>query len=292
MFAAGGVSRGRQPGLILAGSAAGVAAAFNTPLAGIVFGIEEMSRSFEVRASGLIIGAVIAAGLTSLAVIGNYTYFGTTSAMLQTWVGWASVLVCGVVGGFAGGGFAKGVGWGTDVFREIIAPAPMKRALIFAGACGLTVAVCGLLSGGATYGTGYDAARHAVEGHYLVWTFAPLKFIATVASTLSGIPGGLFAPSLSVGAGLGSIIGKTLGVPSVGAVVVVGMAAYFAAVTQAPITSTVILGEMTDANGMVIPLMLASFIGYGISQVIQRESLYHALAPGFIQNMVQTHRVD
>jgi H+/Cl- antiporter ClcA len=292
LFTARAGGAGLERGLILAGSAAGIAAAFNTPLAGVVFAIEEMSKAFEQRASGLVLIAVIFAGLASLGVLGNYTYFGTTSAMLHTWIGWASVLVCGVAGGLGGGAFAKVVVWGTDRFREFIAPAPMKRALIFAGACGLTVAICGVLSDGTTYGTGYDAARHAVEGHYLPWTFAPLKFVATVASTLSGIPGGLFAPSLSVGAGLGSIIGKALGVSSVGAVVVVGMAAYFAAATQAPITSTVIIGEMTNANGMVIPLMLASFIGYGISQVIQRESLYHALAHGFIQNMVQTHRVD
>ena len=63
----------RQPGLILAGAAAGVAAAFNTPLAGIVFGIEEMSRAFETRTSGLIIAGVIAAGLTSIAFLGDYT---------------------------------------------------------------------------------------------------------------------------------------------------------------------------------------------------------------------------
>ena len=287
---AGGM--GLEQGLILAGSAAGVAAAFNTPLAGVVFAIEEMSRAFEQRTSGMVLIAVIFAGLASLGVLGNYTYFGTTSATLHTWIGWVSVLVCGVVGGLGGGAFAKAVVWGTDRFRAFIAPAPMKRALIFAGACGLTVAICGVLSGGNTYGTGYDAARHAVEGHYLPWIFAPLKFLATVASTLSGIPGGLFAPSLSVGAGLGSIVGKLLGVPSVGAVVVVGMAGYFAAATQAPITSAVIIGEMTNASEMVIPLMLASFIGYGISQLIQRESLYHALAHGFIHNMVQTHRVD
>lgn len=75
MFAVGRLSPRRQPGLILAGACAGVAAAFNTPLAGIVFGIEEMSRSFEVRTSGVIIGAVIAAGITSLALQGDYTCF-------------------------------------------------------------------------------------------------------------------------------------------------------------------------------------------------------------------------
>lgn len=292
LFTARAGGMGLERGLILAGSAAGIAAAFNTPLAGVVFAIEEMSKAFEQRASGLVLIAVIFAGLASIGIIGNYTYFGTTSAVLHSWQDWVAVLICGVAGGLGGGAFAKAVVWGTSHFRDFIRSAPMKRALIFAGLCGLTVAICGLLSGGTTYGTGYDAARHAVEGHFLTWSFAPLKFIATVASTLSGIPGGLFAPSLAVGAGLGSIIGSVMGLHSAGAIVVVGMAAYFAAVTQAPITSAVILGEMTNANEMVIPLMMASFIGFGISQIIQRESLYHALAHGFIENLVQTHKVD
>ncbi len=107
MFAIGRFSPRRQPGLILAGAAAGVAAAFNTPLAGIVFGIEEMSRAFETRTSGLIIAAVIAAGLTSLALVGNYSYFGNTPAMLRSGVDWLAIPLCGVAGGLAGGLFSR-----------------------------------------------------------------------------------------------------------------------------------------------------------------------------------------
>src|SRR5690349_16298785 len=88
MFLIGRLTPRRQPGLILAGAAAGVAAAFNAPLAGIVFAIEEMSRSFEVRASGLIIAAVILAGLVAEALLGNYTYFGFTSAALPIGTAW------------------------------------------------------------------------------------------------------------------------------------------------------------------------------------------------------------
>ena len=96
MFAVGRLSPLRQPGLILAGASAGVAAAFNTPLAGIVFGIEEMSKSYEARTSGIIVGAVIAAGLTAIVLQGDYTYFGSTSAVLGSWV-------AGVAGGAGAG---------------------------------------------------------------------------------------------------------------------------------------------------------------------------------------------
>lgn len=107
MFAAGRRTLHYQRGLLLAGAAAGIAAAFNTPLAGIVFGIEELSRSFESRTSGLVIGAVIAAGLTSLGFAGDYTYFGSTPAVLPFGGGWLVVPVCAVVGGFAGGLFSR-----------------------------------------------------------------------------------------------------------------------------------------------------------------------------------------
>src|ERR1700761_5924658 len=91
MFALGRFSPRRQPGLILAGAAAGVAAAFNTPFAGIVFGIEEMSRAFETKTSSLIIGAVIAAGLTSIALMGNYAYFGSSAMSLRNGLDWLPV---------------------------------------------------------------------------------------------------------------------------------------------------------------------------------------------------------
>ncbi|MCW2494050.1 MAG: chloride channel protein [Frankiales bacterium] len=275
---------GKARGLILAGSAAGVAAAFNTPLAGIVFAIEEMGRAFEQRSSALVLIAVILAGIASLGLVGNYNYFGSSSSMLIVTIDWVAVLVCGIAGGLLGGGFARVVVWGNLRLRAWIAPAPMQRALIVAAACGLIVAACGFLSDGGSYGTGYETARGAVEGHGLAWSFAPLKFAATLASTLSGIPGGLFAPSLSIGAGMGSIIANVLGVHAIGAIVLLGMCAYFAGVVQAPITAAVIIGEMTAASGMRLPLLLAAMIAYGVSRLIQRESLYHALAENFLHD--------
>ena len=95
-------------GLVLAGGAAGIAAAFNTPLAGVVFAIEELSRSFEERTSGVILTAVIVAGVTALALVGNYTYFGRTSVALTVPQMWVAVPVCGILGGLLGGLFSRG----------------------------------------------------------------------------------------------------------------------------------------------------------------------------------------
>ena len=284
MAAIGHVSPRRQPGLILAGAAAGVAAAFNTPLAGIVFGIEEMSRAYETRASSLIIAAVIAAGLTSLALVGNYDYFGSSSTMLRNGTDWLAVPVCGVAGGLAGGLFSRLIiemarGLSGRLGRSI-KQHPIPLALV----CGLGVALCGLASGDMIYGTGYTQVKGALEsGTPLPWDFGPLKFAATALSAISGIPGGIFAPSLAVGAGIGSSVAQLFSHAPLGAIMLLGMVAYFAGVVQAPITAFAIVTEMTNNHAMVVPLMAAALIAQATSRLVCPEGIYHALAKGFLE---------
>ena len=272
---------GRERGLILAGSAAGIAAAFNTPLAGIVFAIEEMSRTYEARTSGLVLTTVILAGLASLGITGNYSYFGVTTASLTGLDDWLALAACGLGGGALGALFSRLVLFGSARIARFTAKDPERRSLGVAALCGLLVAAIGVFRHGATYGTGYEQARGAVEGNILPPDFAPLKLLATLLSSLSGIPGGIFAPSLAVGAGVGSAIVHFLPGATPGAVVVLGMAGYFAGVVQAPITAFVIILEMTANHTMVIPLMIAAMLGYGVSRLLCPTPLYHALAEGF-----------
>ncbi|EHR04055.1 chloride channel protein [Bradyrhizobium sp. WSM471] len=284
MFALGRVSPRRQPGLILAGAAAGVAAAFNTPLAGIVFGIEEMSRAFETRTSSLIIAAVIAAGLTSLALMGNYAYFGSSATSLARGTDWLAVPVCGVVGGLAGGIFSRIVIVMARGFAHPLGRTVKRHPLWFALACGLAVAICGLVSGDTIYGTGYQQVKTALEhGAPLPQDFGILKLLATTFAAISGIPGGIFSPSLAVGAGLGSNIASFFHDAPLGAIMLLGMVSYFAGVVQAPITAFVIVTEMTDNHAMVVPLMAAALIAHATSRLICEEGIYHALAKGFIK---------
>jgi len=266
-------------GLILAGSAAGIAAAFNTPLAGIVFAIEEMSRSFEERTSGTMLTAVIFAGVTAVAIQGNYHYFGSTTAELALGAGWLAVLVCGVGGGLVGGLFSSALIYGS----ERIAPWQRRRPLLVAGACGLALALIGLASGGSSYGTGYTEASQLVTGTgELDASFPVFKLLATVASYLSGIPGGIFAPSLATGAGFGATLAPLFeGVPAT-AVVILAMAGYFAGVVQTPITALVIVMEMTDNQTMLLPIMATAFLGYAVSRAVCPQPIYRALAASFL----------
>ena len=284
MFAIGRMSPRLQPGLILAGAAAGVAAAFNTPLAGIVFGIEEMSRKFEMRTSSIIIGGVIAAGLTSLALVGNYNYFGSSSTMLRPGSDWLAVLICGVCGGLAGGLFSRIL---ITVARGLpgrVGANIKTHPIAFAFLCGLGCAACGIASNGTIYGTGYAQVKATLEnGAPLPTSFAFFKFAATVLSSISGMPGGIFSPSLAVGAGLGFDVAQLFPTAPLGPIMLLGMVAYFAGVVQAPITAFVIVTEMTNNHAMVVPLMAASLIAYATSRTICGEGVYHALAKGFFE---------
>ncbi|MGV8832942.1 MAG: chloride channel protein [Devosia sp.] len=277
MFWLGRFAPHRQPGLLLAGAAGGVAAAFNAPLAGIVFGIEEMSRSFELRTSGLVLGTVIVAGLTSLAILGDYTYFGRSNETMAIGAHWFAVPVVGVVCGLAGGTFSRvviafAVGLPGRAGRLVA-----KHPVIFAASCGLIVAVCGVATGGAVFGTSAEQAKAILAGEDVTGLFGPLKLIATMVTSISGIPGGIFSPSLSVGAGLATLLQGILQVP-IGALAIMCMAAYLAAVLQAPITAFVIVTEMTGNHALIFPVMMCAVIASFVSKAVCKDGIYHALA--------------
>lgn len=264
--------------LILAGGAAGVAAAFNTPLAGIVFAIEELSRSFEERASGTTLTAVILAGVVAIAMTGDYTYFGQPTVAAQAFKITPGVVLVALVCGVAGGVFSRVTLVCVAGLPGALGRLRRARPALFAGLCGLGIAALGAWSGGLTYGTGYEEARSILEGHaHLPWNYALTRAIATLLSYLSGIPAGLLAPSLSVGAGLGQFIADHLHQPSAVPFAILGMCGYLAGVTQAPLTSFVIVMEMTAQHAMVLPLMLTAALATALSKLIT-PALYQSLA--------------
>jgi H+/Cl- antiporter ClcA len=231
-----------------------------------------------------VLTAVIIGGIATLALSGNYTYFGVTTVSLPLGVGWLAVVLCAAAGGLLGGGFSQIL---------ILAPFSLPgrlgmwvrgRPVAFAAICGLVIALVGLVSHGATYGTGYAQARALVEGNArLPVSFFLLKFIANVASYLSGIPGGIFAPALSVGAALGSWLAHFFPETPARAIVLLGMVAYFSGVVQAPITAFVIVLEMTANQQMAIPIMATSMLAFGFSRLVCRRPLYGTLAQRFLR---------
>jgi H+/Cl- antiporter ClcA len=269
--------------LILAGGAAGISSAFNTPLAGIMFAIEALSKKHVFNANSSALITVIFAGLISLFFLGNYTYFGSTNAVLDWRSGALAMIVCGVIGGAAGGVFSRAM-----VAVQLGLPPTVRHyirdhRIWFAAACGLGVAVLGLMTDGAVFGTGYDITRQTLENRSAIpWHFGLAKMLATLLSSVSGISGGLFAPSLAAGAGLGDNIAALF--PDLAphsAIVILVMAAYLSGVTREPITSFIIMMEMTDSRQMLLPLMAATVVASGVSKLICRVPLYQALAENF-----------
>lgn len=264
--------------LILAGGAAGISAAFNTPLAGIVFAIEELGRRFEQKTNGVVITAIVLSGLVSISLQGNYTYFGSLAVTGIDRKIIIPVIVCGLVCGVLGGIFSRTLiessrpmqGW-VGRFRSI-------HPLWWAGFCGLMVAMLGAVSSGAAHGSGYIYTVELLDGSIEeTWQYAPIKYLATIFTYLSGVPGGIFAPSLSIGAGIGNDLLPLFNQHASTAIGALCMAGFLAAVTQAPITSFIIVMEMIDGHEMVISLMAVALISSMISRLFS-PPLYLTLA--------------
>jgi H+/Cl- antiporter ClcA len=150
------------------------------------------------------------------------------------------------------------------------------------------LALIGLLSGGSTYGTGYEEAKLALSAGEGGDPTAPLlKLLATLISYLSGIPGGIFAPSLSAGATLGVELAPLLPSVPVAAVALLSMAGYFAGVVQSPMTTVVIIMEMTDEQQMLLPLMATVLLAQWVSSHVCPRPIYLALAENFLKQEKQ-----
>lgn len=270
-------------GIIIAGGAAGVAAAFNTPLAGVAFAIEELASAFEQRVALLVMATVMIAGLVSLGISGDYVYFGTVNGAMPIHAMLLFSPLAGIAGGVLGGLFSRTLIAFAAPDHSWLAPI-QKHPVLFATGCGFIVAATGWITNGLSWGTGYDTTKHLLGGHIASLSFGPAKFIATLATALSGAPGGIFAPSLSVGAGLGQLISILFPHDPAGAIILLGMAGYFTGVVRAPMTAVIIMMEMTADRTMILPLFATALIADAVSALVCPHKLYHTLSGQFRSN--------
>ena len=252
----------RASDLVLAGGAAGIAAAFNTPLAGITYAIEELGRRFESRTSGVLLSTIMIAGLVAIALQGNYRYFGQLTVESVGLGLVPAVPTCRVVCRLAGQAFSRILLWPQRAAAGRLWTWRRRRPVAFAGLCGLAVALLGWASNGISLGSGYAVTAPAIDETIELRRYTPFaRFAATVVSYFSGIPGGIFAPSLAIGAAIGFGLSRWLHLGlATHPVVAICMVGFLAASTQSPITSAMIAMEMIDGHAVVISLMATALL--------------------------------
>jgi len=265
--------------VLVAGAAAGVAAAFNTPLAGVAFAIEELAAAYEQRMTLLVMTAVLIAGMIAQGVAGDYVYFGIVGETLPLRTVLIVAPIAGGLGGLGGGLFARMTLWFARGGARRISGG---RPLIFAACSGLVVAMLGIATD-TTWGTGYGAARAIIEGDNASLWFGPAKLISTLVTAAAGLPGGIFAPSLATGAGLGNVLHALFPAQPTGALVLLAMVGYFTGVVRAPLTAVIIMAEATGSRGLMLPLLATALIAEAAAGLICRERLYHGLSSGFLR---------
>lgn len=274
-----------ERGLILAGSAAGFAAMFSAPLAGIMFAIEEIGRAMEEKISSMVLTAIVFSGVTAYALLNNYIFFNDKSFIMPWSQSWIAIPLCGIVGGFLGGLFSKIVILGGRLLAKT-----NISIVVIAFASGGVIAILGYYSDGDSFGTGYSQAKAILNNSETMDPWFPIyKMLATCATFFSGIPSGIFVPSIATGAGFGVNLANWFPIAPVSAMILLTMTAYFSGMLQSPLTSFVIVMEMTGSHEILIPLMATAFFATGTSKLINPVPLYRALCNSYAQPVDEIH---
>ncbi len=261
---------------IVAGGAAGLAAAFNTPLAGVTFAIEELAGDYFGNMKDYVIMAIIIAAITAKALTGEYTYFGRLAEPAA--IPLTAIFLIGALGGLLGAVFSTALIKGGAYFGRLRA---VHRYTVPASLA-LGLLVVAKFSSADMLGPGNGAAQVLVRGEFGAWAWAyPFeKIAATLCTFWSGMAGGIFAPCLSVGAALGADVARWMTIP-VASCALVGMAAFLSGTIQAPITAFVIIFEMTGHHQMLLPVMLGSLLGFMVARLTGAAHLYQALCVNY-----------
>jgi CIC family chloride channel protein len=277
-----GLSSERVKSLIPVGAAAAIAAAFNTPLAAVLFALEEVVGDLHAP----VLGSVVLASATSWAVLqlllGNHPLFEVPQYQLVHPAEFALYAVLGVLGGLVSAAFTRLL----LGLREKFLAAPRWTLWFQPVAGGVLVGLMGWFVP-QSLGVGYKYVGDALNGH-MVWRLMALllvlKLVAVAVSYASGNAGGIFGPSLFLGAMLGGVLG-TAGhalfphhVGTSGAYALVGMGTAFAGIVRAPMTSVMMIFEITRDYAVIVPLMISNLVSFFVASRFQREPIYEVLA--------------
>jgi H+/Cl- antiporter ClcA len=279
--------------MIVTGAAAGLASAFNTPLGGIVFAIEELTKiHFNFFKSALLTGVIIA-GFTALHFLGPYLYLGYP--VLNDIPGWIilAVIPVALITGIAGSGMGKVI---LFFLKRKEALKKNYQQYIYAVVCGLIVAALAVFIDHRTFGSGKEIMVSTLftDNKHLEWYIPVLRFVGPVFSFSNGAAGGIFAPALSAGAAIGATLAGWfhLSGPATNLVILCGMAGFLTGITRSPFTCSILVLEMTNSHNIIFYIMLTALSANLISNFVTRHSFYDQLKVKYITEIHKAEKQE
>ncbi len=276
------LSRDRMRLIAPVGAAAGLAAAFNAPISAVLFVIEEVIGRWTAG----ILGSVVLSAVSSVVVmrwfLGSESLFRIPPVELRRPSELIAYCVLGIVGGFASVAFSSGIGALRPRCRDL----PQWTQYFQPALAGLLIGLIAILGAPQVMGAGYQYMDEAMHGQF-TWQFlamlAALKIVATLLSFVSGTPGGMFAPTLFIGAMLGAAVGgaEHALLPhfhyAAGTYALVGMGVLFAGFLRAPMTSVFMVLEVSGNYTIIVPVIVANTFAYVISRALQPTAIFDVL---------------
>jgi len=272
--------------MIMTGAAAGLAAAFNTPLGGIVFAVEELSKTHINYFKTALFTAVIIAGLTAQTFAGSYLYLGypKTSNVSLTLM-FPVILVSGTAGIFASQ--LSVIMLKINTWKKRLKTD--RSNIIFLVISALVIASLAFFVNREILGSGKEIMERTLftSDKHEDWYVPLMRMLGPALAFTSGGAGGIFAPALSAGASIGSVIAGVihLNPQETNVIILAGMVAFLTGITRAPFTSAIIVLEMTDRHSLIFHLMLAGMVSSILSLMVSRHSLYDVLKNSYLEEI-------
>lgn len=272
--------------MIVTGAAAGLAAAFNTPLGGIVFAIEELTKTHFSYFKTAIFSSVIIAGLAAQALLGPYLYLGYPKIDHLSALIFLSVALVAVITGLLGSLMAKMI---LFIFAWKAKFRSNREHVLFVGACALFMATIAIFIDKGILGSGKEIMQQTLftSNKYVAWYTPVLRIGGPLVSFTTGAASGIFAPALGAGASIGSLVAGWFHESPVDTnmLILAGMVGFLTGVTRSPFTSVILVLEMTDRHNVIFHLILAGMIASLIAILIDKHSLYHRLKIQYIKDL-------
>jgi H+/Cl- antiporter ClcA len=267
-----------QKFLLTIGAAAGLAAAFNTPIGGIVFAFEELTKKISHKFILIKVSGIAIAGITTMLFVGNFSYFGRVGRELlnYTWQIFPISFIIGILAAIFCYLFTQCVYYVTLSQTSIINIWRQKHIYSSSIICGVILAVVGILSAGLSFGNGYIETTKALANQMVLPNYYFIyKMISSLVSTASAVPGGYFATSLAIGNGIGTFVHSIYSIANIQQYGIIGMVAFLAALTRAPITSIIMVLQVTSSQIFTLPIILAALVSCWLSQLLGKSIYEH-----------------